>query len=247
MLSVRPTDPLFAATCLLLGAALVGCTTTQQTAARLRLHSERLLASRKPVQVRRVDPDVEVVRTSLIHSAAGTAVAVVLRNVGREIVNDLPLVVGVRAADGQVEYLNSARNTPYFQAHAPALAPSKETTWVFSSPHKVSAGSAFARVGVAPSPPLTVARDLPKLDVSKLTSPKRGGGVARVEVTNTSGVTQYDLAVYAAAQKSGRSVAAGEASLTKLDPGDSTTLNLKLIGNARGAPVHVYAAPTIFD
>ena len=235
--------PLVAVGLLALALALSGCTTSQQTASRLRLNSARVLESRKPVTVRRIDRDVRVVGTTLVRGGKHAAAVVVLRNRGKSNVNDLPLEVGVREG-GRSQTLNSHRNVPYFQAHAPALAPGSETTWVFTSRHPVAGGSVFARVGTAKSRP-AVADSLPSVEAT-ISAPKHGS-TAEVTVHNDSGVTQYDLAVYAAGSRGGRTVAAGRASITKLDPHQTATVRLPLIGNPRGASLRAYAAPTVFD
>jgi hypothetical protein len=241
--SASATSLLFVVACLAVGGAVAGCTSSQQTAARLRLNSARLIESRKVVSVDRIDRSVRVLRTSLVHGKNGTAAVVVLRNRGKANVNDLPLEVGVRSG-GHPTYLNARRHLPYFQAHAPALAPGGQTTWVFTSPHPVAGSSAFARVGVAKSPP-TVAKQLPSLDVT--IAPPKHGSPARASVHNDSSIPQYSVAVYAAGKRGGRTVTAGRASIAKLDPGETTTVKLPLIGNPKGASLHAYAAPTVFD
>ena len=230
-------------TCMLLAASpLPGCTTTQDTAARLRLHSARLVASRKPIEVGRPSRDVKVLRATSLHDSSGTAVVVEMHNRGQQTVHDLPLAVGVRSSAG-VTYLNRRPRTPYFQAHAPVIAAGDAATWVFASPKKVPSGRAVARVGAKPSTPLQAPDSLPEIEASA-TLANGKAPVARVEVHNDSGVTQYDLAPYVVATRQGRPVAAGEASITKLDPGDTQTIDIKLIGKARGATLHAYAAPT---
>jgi len=128
---------------------------------------------------------------------------------------------------------------------APALAPGDETTWVYTTPHRVKGGAAFARVGVPTAPPIAVPHQLPALKASG--SARGKGDKLEVSVNNTSGVTQYDVAVYAAAKRGGRLVAAGQASVVKIDPGTTAAVPLKLIGDARGAAISVYAPATIFE
>ena len=87
-----------AGVCLLLVGALAACNTTQQTAARLKVRSKRLLADRRPIEVTGEAHGVKVLRASLLRGAAGTAVAVDLRNSGPKPINDLPLEVGLDEA-----------------------------------------------------------------------------------------------------------------------------------------------------
>ena len=45
---------------------LVGCSTTQETSARLKVRADRILASRAPVEVRAEDPAIHVADTGLL-------------------------------------------------------------------------------------------------------------------------------------------------------------------------------------
>ena len=232
-------------TCMLFGASLLpGCTTTQDTAARLRLHSARLVASRKPIEVGRPSRDVTILRATSIRGKSGTAIVVELHNRSGQVAHDLPLAAGVKTSGG-VSYLNRRPRTPYFQAHTPVIAAGDAATWVFATSKKAPFGPAVARVGAKPSTPLETGGSLPGIEASATLAKGKGkAAIAEVEVHNDSGVTQYDLAPYVVATKKGKPVAAGEASVTKLDPGDTQTIDIKLIGNARGASLRAYAAPT---
>lgn len=254
MLSASVTFALLAMSSLLVVGALVGCTTTQQTATWLHIRAERELDRRKPIDVKRADPEVHVVRSSVVRGAGGAAIAVNLRNEGSEPVNDLPLAVGVKTRGGEARYLNDQGHLPYFQAHAPALAPGEETTWIYTTTKVLPAGSAVARVGVAASPPTTASR-VPELAVTDVSSsdakPEKGKpppqATVEAKIVNDTGMTQYDVAVYAWADKGGRYVAAGQGSAGDLDAGEATMAKVKLVGNPDGAEVHLAAPATIFQ
>ena len=62
--------------CALVAVAVSGCDTTQDAAARIKVRSERTLASRKPTKVREQAKDVKVKRATLLESKGGTALAV---------------------------------------------------------------------------------------------------------------------------------------------------------------------------
>jgi hypothetical protein len=221
-----------------LATAVSGCATTQDANKRASIQADRTLASRKPLVLRGSDPQVQVVRTSVVTGKDGSAVVVVLRNRGDAPVNDLPIEVGQRGKGP----LNARPNVPYFQSHAPAIAPGAETTWVYVTKDKVT-GSAYARVG-APAAGAPEAGDIPELDVSD-SDPRDDSVVAKVE--NGTGIPQYGLDVYAVAQKGGRYVAAGRASVTHLGVDQSTDLRLNLIGDAKGSRIQIYAPPTLFE
>ena len=254
MPSASVTITLLAMSSLLAAAALVGCTSTQQTATWLHIRSERELDRRKAIDVKQADPGLHVVRSAVIRGAGGTAIAVDLRNQGSKPVNDLPLAVGVKTPRGETTYLNDQGHLPYFEAHAPALAPGQEGTWVYTTTRALPAGSAVARVGVAASPPTTASR-VPELEITGVSTSeaKREKGkppspaTVEAEIDNDTGMTQYDVAVYAWAEKGGRYVAAGGGTAGDLDAGEGTTVKLELVGDPDGAEVHVAAPPTIFQ
>jgi hypothetical protein len=246
---------LLALASVLAAGAVSGCTTTQQTAERQRLQFERRDAGHRGIDVKRVDPQVQVVRSSIVRGTGGAAIAVTLRNTGDDPVNDLPLAVGVKTAGGATDYVNDEGRIPYFQAHAPALAPDEETTWVFTSQKPLPAGEPTAKVGVPPAEPLTTASSVPEVDVERVTSTGHNGKdkkspsqpTVEAEVANHTGMPQYDLAVYAWAEKGGRYVAAGQGSLEDLSTDETATVRLKLVGETSGAQIHVAAPPTIFQ
>jgi hypothetical protein len=241
--SVSPAWAFGAASLAVLATAVSGCATTQDANKRVSINADRTLASRKPLALRGTDPNVQVLRTSVVAGRDGSAIVVVLRNRGEAPVNDLPIEVGERGG----EPLNAGRNVPYFQSHAPAIAPGDEATWVYVTKEKLGSGPVYARVGTpaafAPRPDR-----LPELDVSDsgAESGKRGSSVV-AEVANDTGIPQYELDVYAVARKGGRYVAAGRASLTHLGVDQSAELTLRLIGDAKGSQIQIYAPPTLFE
>ena len=138
----------------------MGCSTTQQTSARLKVRADRILASRAPVEVRAEDPAIRVTDTGLLRDHDSAAIAVSLHNSSPDPLNDLPVLVGVRTAGGTV-LVNHGGGFRYFETHTPGLAPKGDTTWVFTAPaKKVPAGEPVVRVGRADEPP-TVSERFP--------------------------------------------------------------------------------------
>jgi hypothetical protein len=229
------------------GFAMSGCDTTQAKAARGKIRSERTLAAREPVKIGDRAKDVEADAT-LIASDDGTAVVVDLRNTGAESLSDLPIAVGARAEDGDEQELNGAKNLPYYQTHAPVLAAGETTTWVYVGKDKAPAGaSAFAEVGAPPSPPLQTVGSLPTIDIGDPEPATGNPAKVAVSVTNKDGFTQYDLSVFAWATKGDRYVAAGFADAGDLEQGETEDVTLNLIGDPKGAELHVSAPPTIYQ
>jgi hypothetical protein len=233
----------------LIAGALTGCETTQKAAARVQLRNERDLAARDPIKVGEQSTDVDVVDATVVHGSDGSdgaAVAVTLENTSDHPVNDLPIEVGVKTADGKDEVLNDGRELPYFQAHTPAIAAGARTTWVYISKDDLAgADQAFAKVGASPSDPaLAQAATVP--DVTAAADPVADGDKATAEVSNSSDFTQYGLVVFAWALDGDNVVAAGQADGGDLEPGQSKSVAVSLIGSPKGARVEVAAPPTIF-
>ena len=239
MASASSNWALCAIAVVLLAAAVSGCATTQDANKRIDVRFDRTLTSRKPLELRGADHDVRIVRTAVVNGKDGSAIVVVLRNRGDAPVNDLPIEVGPRGGRA----INTAANVPYFQSHAPAIAPGDEVTWVYASKDPLGSGAAFARVGAPTSPPLTTAGHVSELEARG----KSGGSSVHAEVANDTGIPQYDLDVYAVARKGDRYVAAGRASLEHLGVSKSAHLTLPLVGDAKGAQVQVFAPQTLFQ
>jgi hypothetical protein len=237
--SASPTLAVLAASLAVLAAAVSGCATTQDSNKRISVRFDRTLASRKPLELKGTDPDVKVVRTAVIDGKDQSAIVVVLRNTGDGPVNDLPIEVGPQGG----RPLNTAANVPYFQSHAPAIAPGEEATWVYTSKEPIGASQAFARVGRPASPPLTTAGHVSEIEAGG----KGDGSTIRARLTNDTGIPQYDLDVYAVALRDGRYVAAGRASLEHLGVSQSARLSLPLVGEAKGTRIQVFAPQTLFQ
>ena len=241
--SVSPRWAPVAASLLVIAAAVSGCATTQDANKRASIQADRTLASREPLALNGTDRAVQVVRTSIVSGKDESAIVVLLRNRGELPANDLPIEVG-RQGGGP---LNTGKNVPYFQSHAPAIAPGAETTWVYVSKERLGSGPVYARVGnAAASAPH--ASEVPELDVSDSgVHSANGGSTVVAEVGNGTGIPQYGLDVYAVARKGDRYVAAGRASLTHLGVDQSAQLRLNLVGDPKGSQIQIYAPPTLFE
>jgi hypothetical protein len=230
---------------LVLGGALVlllsGCVTTQQRNERAKLRAEREIGSRQALRVGAPHPEVDVTAVALVRTRASSAVVVDLRSRANTPLTDLPIAVGARTRDGRDIPLNDAQRLDWFETHVAALAPSGSTTWVCTVGRRLPAGARpYARVGLPGPPALSRAGRLPALQASALPD-------GRVRVRNDSGVPQDDLPVYAVAREAGRYVAAGRASIARLEGGDEATVAVRLVGRTGAAAPHVHALPTIFE
>lgn len=234
--------------------ALAGCATTQQEAARLQLNAARIRASEQPTQVTAPGQAVDVTRVARVVTSSGSAFVVQLRNVGRKPVSDLPISVGVRVGRGRPIYLNRQSPTEfsYFDAHLPLISAGGSLTWVYTTGrHLPRHARPFAVVGATPSTTAPQANPLPviRAAATDLTaSATSTGGVAlAVSVRNLSSVPQYQLQVYAFAQRAGRYVAAGNLTVAHLGSGATSRLKLRILGHFDHARLQVEAPPTIFQ
>lgn len=217
---------------LALGLLLGGCVTTQQKSARAKVVANRLLAARKPLIVTRANPDVKVLSTTLV---GGRAVVVRLRNLRARVAEDLPISVGIRPR----QYLNRRADLDYLGTHVAAIAAGGEATWVLTRTRPVHRGQKpFARVGVSAAIPPD------RLPSVRVTGIATRGSTVTARVTNSSDIPQYGLGVYAYATRAGRPVAAGRTVIRHLGTGAQAMVSVALVGNLRGAVLHLEAAPS---
>lgn len=228
---------------------LAGCSTTQQEAARLQLNSARIRASENAVRVTRSDPDVSVGSVVLIRGQAQSAILVVIRNATSTPLSDLTISVGLRAGARGPRYVNAIAGLTYFGAHLPAIPAGGVLRWVFVTSSRIPPrASAFARVG---SPPAWASMPavLPTVSAAPVRTLPAGPHASEltVRVSNTSGMPQYQLPVYAYARRGARYLAAGSTIIAQLASGASTTLRLRLVGAVGSGSIGVQITPTIFQ
>lgn len=228
-----------------LAAALAGCATTQDEAARLQLDSARIRASQVPTRVRTSGDVVQVTRLAVVPGASGTAFVVQVHNPSERSISDLPISVGVRLAHKPARYLNleSPAEFSYFDAHLPAIAPGATLTWVYSTASRLPAHARpFVHVGGVPSvpaprsarPPVVVAKSAATTTSSQLA----------ITLHNLTTIPQYQLQVYAYALNGDRFVAAGNLTVPHLGSQAHRTVKLALLGRPLNARLQVEALST---
>lgn len=234
-----------------LAGALAGCATTQQEAARLQLNSARIRASEQRTKVTVPGRVVEVTRIARVVTGGATAFVVQVRNSGPKPVSDLPISVGVRTGRKRAIYVNlqSRAELSYFQAHLPLIAAGATLTWVYTTDRRLPAHARpFALVGATPSNTAPRTNPLPVIRASAVTSTAdMGAAPLAVSVRNLSSVPQYQLQVYAVAERAGRFVAAGSFTVPHLGSNASSRLKLPILGPINHARLQIEAAPTIFQ
>jgi hypothetical protein len=225
----------------LLPLALAACESSQETSARL---AKLAKAGRKEkgVAVTKANPDVQVLRTALVHDANGTAVAVELRLRGSKPQAQLPLALEV---SGSRAYRNDVPGLAPSLTHVALLPPGVRVWWVNDQVLADGPRAARARVGasrapVVGRPPRLVARSL-QLDHDS------SGAYTSGRLHNASKVEQRTVTVFAVAERGGRVVAAGRAGIERLKAGGTARFKVFWIGNPAGARVSVFAPPTVLS
>ncbi len=230
---------------LALALPLAGCTTTQHEAQRERLDSARQRAALEATRVTSANPRVTTTGLTAIRAGGRTAFVVTVHNRSDHAVSDLPISIGYTVAGGASVYLNAVADLGYFDAHLPAIRGHGELTWVYTTRRQVPRGAhAFARVGRRPSAPALLTEMDVHIGLGYHHS--NGGDELAIKLQNPSGVPQYELQVYAYAQRGGRDVAAGSATVADLGAGGGDRLRLALIGTVTNQ-LHVEAVPTILQ
>lgn len=235
-----------------------GCTTTQTTAARLRLNDSRLRAEAVAVRVTagQISRAVTVTSTTVLprHAGGTSQVAVTVENHGTQPISDLPISVGYWRGS-RVVYLNGAEGLAYFEDHLPSIRAHGSLTWVYAAARPLPRGvRTFVHVGAKPS--VAVGRvSAPSISVASSVVPGRRssrsshGQVARtgvrISVTNASSITQYQLPVYAILSHDGHIVAAGDRSIATLAPGAEAVVEVPFYAAGTGS-IRVQAPATIF-
>jgi hypothetical protein len=229
-----------------IAVALTGCATTQQEAARLQLNSARIRASEVPTRVTVAGQAVEVTRVALVRSPRGAAIVVRVHNPGRRAISDLPISVGVQTGRGRRRFLNarSPAEFSYFNAHLPAVPAQGTITWVYAAGRRL-AGRArpFATVGATPALAAPVVARPPVITVGA--TPSGAPSELAVALRNHSTIPQYQLPIYAYAQRGGRFVAAGTVTVAHLGSQARKSARLALLGDPANARLQVEALPTI--
>lgn len=237
---------LTAAAAVFLPLTLGGCVTTAEQSAKIAAEGDHLIQARASLRVTHPNPVVQIGRTAVIRTAAGTAAAVELRAKGGRAEADLPLLIDVRDAHGRSVYRNDAAGLQPSLQRFGLLRPRHSAWWV--SDQVVPAGGTprrlTARVGAGRS--VAVA---PRVGLSGVhLTADAGGQYLTGTVRNHAGVQLADVPIFAVALRGGRVVAAGRALVPRLParPGPKPVrFRLYFIGSPRGARVELSVAPSL--
>jgi hypothetical protein len=230
--------------------ALAGCATTQQEAARLQLNSARIRTAEQKTIVGSAGSAVEVSDVSLLSAAGAHTFVVTVHNRRSSAVTDLPISVGVSSSGHRRLDLNahSTDELSYYDAHLPRIAAGGSLTWVFTSSSKLPPRAhPFALVGAHPSPATSAGASAPAIaaHVTGTQGAHHGGAVLEVTLRNGSAIPQYQMPIYAVAQRGRRVVAAGELIVPHLGSRKTLSVRVPIRGSLSDARIKVAALPAI--
>jgi hypothetical protein len=224
--------------------ALVGCESTIDAAKKLSKQGEAAFQA-KGISVGRVNREIQIVHSTLLGDANGSAVVIEVRNVSRGAVNGAPIALNVRDRAGHSIFENNDPGLEPALTHLPLLAAGEQFLWVNDQlqPNGTPA-SVIARIG-AGTHPVKVPPSFPISAVS-VTNDPTSGAEANGKVKNTLPVVQRHLVIFGVARRGGQIVAAGRAILTRLNAGQTAPFHIFFIGNPAGAQLSVTAPPAVF-
>jgi hypothetical protein len=243
---MSPRSPLPLAIALA-GVALVvtGCESTQDKSAKIAAELGPV-QKEKGLKITKQSKDVEVVSSTLLSDAEGSAVVVRLRNRSNQALVGVPIAVDVLDSKGKSVYRNDTPGIEPALAAVPFIAAGGETEWVHDQilatgkPARVE-----VKVGEGGKP---FKGEQPRISVSapQLEGDPFSGVLAGGNVENKSGENLDRLLLYAVARKGGKIVAAGRGAIEpfKAKP-KPFPYNIYFIGDPRGAELTVTKFPTL--
>jgi hypothetical protein len=229
------------------GTLVSACESTQDKSAKLAKEAKKVVQA-KGLTVTRLNPDVRVLSTAVVHDANGTAAVVDLRNKTNKPLVALPLAIEVTDSAGKSLFKNNASGLAPSLVQAALIPPRGELVWVddqvqvATDPHAVK-----AKVGI-PTKATAGTAETPEIVVGKphFENDEVSGLAAAGRVTNKSKIDQLKLTLFAVARKDGKVVAAGRGEIDRLKAGKSKPYQIFFIGNPKGAQLTVSAPPTTF-
>lgn len=240
----RPLAALAAAA--VLAGALGGCATTREKAAKVAASGDEAFRA-EGLDVRRANRAVEVLATSVVTDANGTAVVAVLRNRGRAALADVPVALEVRDGSRAVVAGNDEAGLEHGLTHVPLLPAGTPVTWV-NDQVIVSGAGRPARAEVTPGKAGAAPRGAAAIALTvtdhRLAGDPSSGANAEGHVLNRSKVTQRDLVIACVARKGGKVVAAGRGIVPLLKAGRRARFQVFFIGDPSGAELTFAAQPS---
>jgi hypothetical protein len=223
--------------------ALSACQSTQDRSAQLEKEGSKVLLDASGLEVTKQNPDVKVLRTTVIPEGTEGAVVVEVENTSPRNLVDVPVSLKVLDAKGKPVYENDAPGLEQALVAIPYIPADGRTVWV--NDQILATGTpakAAVKVGVSPN---AFSGELPDIEVSEPTL-EAGGTIASGDVVNRTGEDQKRLLIYAVARRGGEVVAAGRAAFEHLKPETKALhYHVYFLGNTRGAEIEISQFPTL--
>jgi hypothetical protein len=230
----------------LLAGSLTACETTQDTSNRLARQAKGMI-HQKGLSVTRLNPDVRVEGTFVLHDSNGTAAVVALKNAGRAPEVDVPVSIAVTGRGGATLYRNDAGGLERSLVALSLLPSGASTYWVNDQVvSALPARAVQARIGL---PRGHVPASVPRIRLSSVQlGSDQNGSFAKGIVENDSKVPQKRLVITGVAVKGTRVVAAGRGIVDLVPPAPTnkpTRFTIFFIGNPKGGRLLLSAPPTV--
>jgi hypothetical protein len=231
----------------LAGVALVatGCESTQDKSAKIAAELGPV-KQEKGLKISKRSKDVEVVSSTLLSDANGSAVVVHLRNRSNEDLVGVPIAIDVLDGKGKSVYRNDIPGIEPALAAVPFIPAGGEVDWVHDQ--ILAAGKPArveVRVGEGGRP---FGGEPPKVSVGepKVEGDPYSGALAGGNVENEAGEDLDRLLLYAVATEGGEVVAAGRGAIEPFkDKPKPQPYSIYFIGDPRGADLEISQFPTI--
>lgn len=243
MIPLRAYPPAVAVVAIAL--VTTGCQSTQSKSAEIGAELGPV-KQEKGLKISKPSKDVEVVTSTLLTDAAGSAVVVVVRNESNRDLANVPILIDVRDAKGKSLYKNDLPGLEPALTSIPFVEAGKEMTWVHDQvlvtgkpkSVKVVVGEGGTQFG-GKVPEFTASE--PKLEGDPYS-----GVVADGNAENESGEKVDRLLLYAVAREGEKVIAAGRGAIEKIKPEPKPLpYNVYFIGDPAGGEVEMSWFPTL--
>lgn len=231
---------------LLLVAVPAACQSTQDESRELEAEGGKRF-SEKGLDVKRRNPDVQVLATRVLQDANGTAAVVVMRSRAAAPLRRVPVQIQVNGKGGKQIFSNDEPGLDPSLTGPAVLPPDEELAWVHD---QVVAEGRATGVDATPGPARgSAAGKLPELKISspRLEGDSASGLEATGSVTNASEVEQRELVLYCVGRRAGKIIAAGRGAIPRLKPGQRLPYHIFFIGDPRDTRLTVAAPPTVLE
>lgn len=240
---IAPTTPVLIGLCI--GAVLLaGCESTQSKSAQIAADLGPV-KQEQGLEIGKESEDIEVLDTTLLSDANGTAVVVQVRNSSDETLVDVPLAINVVDGKGKSVYKNDIPGLEPALTAIPLIKPGETLDWVNSQVLPIGEPvDVKVTVGAEASP---LEGEVPDIEVGEpeLEKDSVSGINAAGSAVNNTDIEQARLTIFGVARRDGKIVAAGRAAVNELNPGRQRTYHVYFIGDPEGAEVSVSSFPTL--